>query len=409
MRAATIASVARPSRRCVALSVGVAALLFAATGCGRSTPPATPKKIEGAAAVVSAAAPAVAPAVAAGEPAASASTYAAELAAIDAAITAIGARAAKSPGDWLVRERLADRFLERARLSGSYDDYAAAEAALAEAFAIAAPGAGPLMTRARLNFALHRNDRIEADLDAIAKKVTLSDRERAAVIGLRADLALQRGELAAAEEGFAAAAAIERTTTAVSRLALARWRGGDLEGADALYAEALAGADSPMNAAWTHLMRGLLDLERERLEAALAHYREGEARLSGWWLIDEHVAEALRELGQVEEARARYEEIVARTQNPEFMDALAEIAEERGDAATAARWYTAARAGHERLLARFPEAAAGHALEHFLARGDAPARALELAAMNYSQRPNPEAARLLAEAQAAAGAQAGRR
>lgn len=384
-----VTSIARASAVALSLALGA---------CG---PRATPE--QGAAEARAAAPAEEAAANPAGEAAAAGPSYAGEVAALDDALARVRERAGGAPRDWLVRERLAGLHLERARLVGSYDDYAAAEAALAEAFAIAPAGAGPFMTRARLHFALHRNDRVGADLDAAEKAVMIDDRERAAIVGLRADLDLQRGRYVAAGEGFARAAELRRDPTAIARLAQHAWRGGGFDEADRLYAEALGGEVPPSTRAWLHLMRGLLDLDRGRLEDALAHYREGEAALGGWWLIDEHIAEALHRLGRVDEARALYEDIVARTENPEFMDALASIARERGEREAAAGWSAKARARHEALCERYAEAAAGHALEHFLESGDDPARALALATANHRQRPNPESARLLAEAQAAAG------
>lgn len=373
-------------------------LALALSGCG-------PKAAPGQGAPARAASSAEAGAAGrAGEAAATAGpSYAGEVAALDDSLARVRERAAGAPKDWLVRERVAGLHLERARLVGSYDDYAAAEAALAEAFAIAPAGAGPFMTRARLDFALHRNDRVDADLDAAEKAAVIDARERAAIVGLRADLDLQRGRYHAAGEGFVRAAELRRDPTAIARLAQHAWRGGGFDEADRLYAEALAAEVPPSTRAWLHLMRGLLDLDRGRLEDALRHYREGEAALPGWWLLDEHIAEAEHRLGRVDEARALYEDIVARTENPEFMDALASIARERGEREAAAAWSARARARHVALLERFPEAAAGHALEHFLESGDDPARALALAEANHRQRPNPESARLLAEAQAAAG------
>lgn len=337
-------------------------------------------------------------------PAGEAVRFADELAAIDRRIAAHRARADATKG-WLVRASIAEDYLERARLSGDYDDYAAAEAALAEAFQGAPAGAGPFMTRAQLHFTLHRLDQAAADLEAAEKKLLLSDRERAQIVGLRADLAFQRGDAAAALAGFEAALAADRTSTALSRMALYRWKTGDFEAADALYAEALGRyeGDAHQPRAWFNLLRGLLDLDRGRDREALAHYRAAEAELAGYWLVEEHIAEVLDRLGERDASIALYESLIERTHNPEFMDALAAILGERGDAARAEALHRDARAAYEGLLARFPEAAAGHAIDHFLERGDQPARALELAVKNHAIRPNPDAKVLLARAHLAAG------
>src|SRR5205085_10449333 len=70
-------------------------------------------------------------------------------------------------GEWLVQDRLANILIERARLTGSFDDYAAAQQALDRAFATAPAGSGPHMTEAALAFGLHRLAAAEAALNAI--------------------------------------------------------------------------------------------------------------------------------------------------------------------------------------------------------------------------------------------------
>ncbi|MCB9565811.1 MAG: hypothetical protein H6710_01060 [Myxococcales bacterium] len=330
--------------------------------------------------------------------------YADELAARDQRIAAIRARAAASPPAWLTLQSLAEALLERAHLSGDYDDYAAAEATLADAFATTEGRSGPWMTRARLHFTLHRLDPALADLERAAARTGLSDRERAAIDGLRADIAFQRGDYEAARAAFERLADARPGLTELARLATYRWKTGDLEAADLLYARALAAyeGEAAQPRAWVRLMRGLLDLDRGRHREALAHYEEAAAELSGYWLVEEHIAEVRALLGEREAAIALYRDLVERTRNPEFMDALAELVA-ADDPAEAAALHARARAAYDALLLRYPEAAAGHALEHLLARGDAPARALEVATANYAIRPNGAAATLLAEALLAAG------
>jgi hypothetical protein len=68
--------------------------------------------------------------------------------------------------------------------------------------------------------------------------------------------------------------------------------------------------------------------------------------------------------GHGDEAFAIYEDVLARTGDPEFMDMIARIYRDRGDLVTARAWVVRAKAGHALRLARFPEAAAGHAKHH---------------------------------------------
>ncbi|MCA9661663.1 MAG: hypothetical protein KC486_25215 [Myxococcales bacterium] len=332
-------------------------------------------------------------------------TYADELANVDARIAAIRHRAQALTPSWVTLETLTGALLERAQLTGDYDDYAAAEEALEEAFALAGEGTGPWMTRARLHFTLHRLDAADADLDRLSERLLLDDRQQAAIDGLRADIAFQRGGYGAALEDFLRIAEAKPGVTSLARLATYRWKTGDFDGADALYKRALEEYDGQIAQprAWLRLMRGLLDLDRGRYHEAYAHYRNAEAELSGFWLIEEHIAEIRARLGEPAAAMDLYEDLIVRTRNPEFMDALADLKEEAGDAERAAALRKEAREAYEALLDRYPEAAAGHALGHYLGRGDAPARALELAEANHTLRPNGEAKILFAEALLAAG------
>ena len=74
--------------------------------------------------------------------------------------------------------------------------------------------------------------------------------------------------------------------------------------------------------AWVELQRGLLDFDRRRDHEALAHYRVAERAYSGYWLIEEHIAEALDRLGRTAQAVEMYQRVIERTRNPEFVSAL---------------------------------------------------------------------------------------
>jgi len=84
------------------------------------------------------------------------------------------------------------------------------------------------------------------------------------------------------------------------------------------------------------------------------------------------------------------------------MDAVAGVYRAMGDRANSEAWAAKAGAQWERRLAAIPEAAWGHAIDHYLTFGN-PARALELARLNAAQRPFGEPLTQLAAAQLANG------
>lgn len=327
---------------------------------------------------------------------------AAALARIDAEIQAVERLAAARTDDWIHLEQVGSLYLRRATVSADYEDYARAEDAIARAFR-AGNGVGPYLLRAQLNYTLHRLDRVGADLDAVMRGVIIAPHIRAAVAEMRANVAFHSGRYDEARVAYEQLVRDERSIENLAALAQYRWKTGDFNGADALLAEAqrLAERRTPEVRGWLCLVRGLLELDRGRWPDALSHYREGLAFRPGYWLLEEHEAEILTLQGQGARTRERYLDLIVRTRNPEFMDAVADIYASEGNTAESQRWIAQARSVYDARLARFPEAVAGHAVEHFLAHD--PQRAVAIAEANVRARPGGEAQVHLAKAYFAVG------
>ena len=315
-------------------------------------------------------------------------TYAAELGALDHQIAFARGQLEKREDLPLKWALLIDQLAERARLTGEWDDWAAAEAAARRAFETN-PTAPPRLAKANLDFSLHRLDAaLGADDD-----------------DLRAAIAMERGDYATALVGFRRSHAAEPNHTSLARLAMHAGHTGDPAGAEALFRQAQVAyhGRSHRPRAWLALQLGLLALDAGRYDLALAHYRDADAAMTGWWLVREHVAEAERLAGRPETAREIYAALVAETQNPEFMDALALTLRDLGRDDEANRWVAEAGRAWDRRIAQFPEAAWGHALDHWLLLTDDAERALDLAQRNEANRPNGEASLKLAAALRKAG------
>lgn len=314
-------------------------------------------------------------------------------------------RVAEHPDEWVFYEGLSRRYATRARLTGSFDDYAAAQGALDRAFALAPAGAGPHLTQAALHFTLHRLGPAEQALNAIDRYAVPPDAlERSEALAMRGDIAFYRGDLKSAAARYREAEALGAGSSTSFRWAVYFTKTGRLDDAARFFDGALRASrmPTPQFRANVELQKGTLCLERGQWDRALAFFRRADAIFPGYYVIQEHIAEALTLKGQTAEAAAIYADIVRRTGNPEFMDALAGIAEDRGDAAGAAAWRARAGAEWERRLKLLPEAAYGHALDHFMTAGD-PDRALEIARRNRAARPYGDAEVLLAEALLRAG------
>jgi len=327
-------------------------------------------------------------------------SYVTELRRLDAGIGDGLPLSAKRDDDALLRVELAGLYVERARLTGDYADYGRAQSVLDALPESTRALPSTCMARAKLHYTLHRLANAAA---ALAQCPAAPDDPQQAA--LRADIAMHSGRYAEAGATFRALVNAHGLSPQYAQLALLRKQTGAPGEATALLeaAEKRYHGGSATTKAWLKLQRGLVALDRGRLDEALAMYRLASDELPGWWLIDEHVAEALAFEGQRDEARRIYKDVIERTGAPEFLDALAAIESHDGHVAEARVLRERARALYESRMASFPEAAAGHALAHYL-RDPADAKfALELAQRNYATRPGGEAAVELAKAWLLAG------
>ncbi|HEX2120259.1 MAG TPA: hypothetical protein VHL59_01330, partial [Thermoanaerobaculia bacterium] len=308
--------------------------------------------------------------------------YETELAALDAEI------AAAAP------ERLLLLLWSRASLTAGFDDFARFEQEIDRALRANGPADELHLYRASLHFKLHRLQPAKDDLDRLTRLG-----ESSYVQAMRADIALQEGRYADARRAYEAVIAERRTWDHLSRLAWLESKSGNPARADALYAEAAdqLTAKEMRAYAWVELQRGLLDLDQRRYKDALEHYRRADRAYSGYWLIEDHIAEVLDLLGKTGDAIELYERIVARTRNPEYVSTLAKIVA-RENRARSEELYRKADALFAARYAQYPEAAIGHYVDHLLDRADAHPRLLELAERNHRLRPNAESSLLLAKA-----------
>jgi tetratricopeptide (TPR) repeat protein len=288
--------------------------------------------------------------------------------------------------EWLVQEKIANAYMSRARLTGSFDDYAAAQAALDVGFAHAPPGGGPQLTQAVLAFSLHRLGRTAQALDVIDHYAVPAEFEIAEEANaMHGDVAFYSGRYAEALKRYRGRKASDESNF---RMAVYQGKTGQTDAALATLdrmeremrfptAQVMANLD---------LQRGGLELQRGRWEAASQDFAHADAIFPGFWLTQAHRAQMRALAGDRTGAIAAFETIAGRIESPEVMDALASLYRAEGDGARSTLWADRAGAEWERRLKRLPEAAYGHAVEHFLAFGD-PKRALDLALKDAAARP----------------------
>jgi tetratricopeptide (TPR) repeat protein len=295
-------------------------------------------------------------------------------------------RAAEIDTDGL--RNLAYRSFQRASLTGEFADLDIAEVAIEEALAACPAWPDLWLVRAHLDFKVHRLGGVRralARLDGLA----VDSQARA----LQADLDLQEGRLEEALAGYRAAIDEEPTWSNLARLAHLLARMGDPDAADDLYAQAEdeITAKEMRSYAWVELERGALELRRGRYDHAAEHYRRAQRAYSGFWTVDEHVAEWLGATGRFDEAEAIYLDVVARVSRPELKQALGDLYAAWGHHDRAERWHRCA------LDAYLESAGRGevHYLHHLadmcadLANGEGSSPAVRWAARDLELRENP--------------------
>jgi len=289
----------------------------------------------------------------------------------------------------------------KARLIGSLDPYEEA-ISVAERAEEAVPGLGARDAYASLLQTLHRNEKAVALADAsIANPFTTSD-AKAGLLAIKASAFWQNGNQEESQLLYEEAIALHPRPNIHVPFAVMKFEQGEIALARSLMDEALAFPQSKRGLfyAWLLLQRGILDLEQGRYTEAADYFSKANRAMPGWYLVQEHQAEVMVKLGQKERAAALYEDIIERTQNPEFMDALAELYDlSAPEEALALR--AAAKEAYEEMLVRFPEIAYVHAVDHF-AHSD-PARALILASESVELRPGGAQQNVLAERYLAVG------
>jgi tetratricopeptide (TPR) repeat protein len=311
----------------------------------------------------------------------------------------------KRPKGWLMRSHLLGLLTQRASLTHSFQDYARLQKILDDVLSVAPAGAGPpLLLAAQFNFTMHRLNKAEEHLGQFEKLELLRKQGALTISLLRADIAFHRGQYSAALTAYRAAA--RRAPAAVlSKLAIYYSKTGGFLEAEALLDRALTGKvySNSHGRSWLMLQRAILSMEQGRYEQAMARLKEADKEFPGWWLIREHIAEVHTLLGQDVKAAAIYEQVVRNTRLPQFMDALGACYQRMGRKDEAQKLIAEAGKLWDDYLTRFPEAAGGHGLEHYLEYGKDPKRALELALINFKARPGGEARVLLATAYLKAG------
>jgi tetratricopeptide (TPR) repeat protein len=301
------------------------------------------------------------PASVAQRPTTSASIY---LANLDARIAQLRRNHDNRPTPDLA-QALALSLIHRYRIRGVLADAEAAGEVLAGQVAAHPEHASLQLTYASWLALLHHFEKARAVMDQLAEPAI--DSASWAILSDEIELAL--GNYHALGEAFQRPA--ENPPADIYLLAArahAAVLHGDLDLASRLYFEAQTHYRDvgPYPLAWLHTQQGIALLRFAEFEQAARFFRAARERLPQYYLATEHLAECLTELGQFDEARALYAEVIEQTGNAEFLAALAGLEQRAGNTALAASLHWRAEEAYSALLARHPDAYAQHAAEFYL-------------------------------------------
>jgi len=254
------------------------------------------------------------------------------------------------------------------------------------------------VARARTRAVFHRFTDALVDIDRAERlgfEAESTNRDRAAIFQ-----ALGRYDeaLAIRKEAADRRASFENAAALVGLYA----ERGDSDAAERLYGESrrLYRGVSPFPLALLDFQLGLMWMNKGRLDDARTAFDAARRRFPAYAPAQGHLAEVEAELGQTESALARLYSLAASSDDPDYAAQLARILRHAGRDESR-HWSRVAAARYDELVASHPEAFADHAAEFWLAAGDDPDKALQLARMNIEIRKTPRAYDLVARAVAA--------
>jgi tetratricopeptide (TPR) repeat protein len=269
--------------------------------------------------------------------------YETELGRINKEISELEENMSAGPIDKGTTTRLLYYMFHRASLTGNFSEFEVTETAINNAIHQIGPWADLCFLKASLDFKFHRLPNTKQDLEMVRY---LADSPQGKV--MKADIDLQEGRYQDAKTGYERAIEDSRTWDNLVRLAYFETKMGDEARAEQLYIEAEdeITAKEMRSYAWVELQRGLLDLSHGRYEETRVHYNRANEAYSGYWLIDEHVAELLGAQGKFDDAVALYQEVIGRAPKPELQQAIGELYALMGKPDEAQLWYEKALAAY---------------------------------------------------------------
>ncbi len=248
--------------------------------------------------------------------------YDEELAATKRDVANLEALVREHPNESEKRVRLAYRQFHRASLTCLPADFAAVEAAIADAIRSFGALEDVCLLQATLNLRFHRLAAAKASLE-MQPRLGLRPQGRMVV----ADCDFQEGRYERARTALESLVEENPTWDGLARLAHWDAKMGRAQEADALYVRAQdeLTAKEMRAYAWLELQRGELRAAKGSLNEARAHYERAEAAYPGHWQTGEHFAALYVAQDDLPEAVALLRNLIERVPKPELKQTLGEV------------------------------------------------------------------------------------
>ncbi len=306
----------------------------------------------------------------------------------------------EQPNRFEFRRRLFELLLTRTQFLGSYSDFAQ----LNKLTALAPTSLDEYLLRARYLTVTHQfNDALE--MLAAAQRLAPDNKEiKRKSIPIRL---ARRQNLAELRTEQLAELKQNRSYGNLVLIAGIEAELGNFEDADSYFEEAIRSYrdTSPFPIAFLYFQRGVMWSEKAgNTTRGHLYYQEAIHYLPQFVAAQVHLVEIAQSSGDTASAIAGLES-VASAEDPEPRALLGELLRNAGREQEAASYIDTATSAYNELLEKYPLAFADHGAEFFSGPGADPARGLELAKVNLTNRKSERAYIVAIEAAHAAGAE----
>jgi tetratricopeptide (TPR) repeat protein len=273
----------------------------------------------------------------------------------------------------------------RASLTNQFSDFQLVEREIDNALATVGPWPDICYLKASLDLKFHRLSKAKEFLQ-LGPGLASSPSGKV----LQADIDFQEGKYDSARARLENVAQENRSWDNLGRLAYFHWKMGNEALAERLYLESEdeITAKEARAFAWVELQRGLFDFSRGRYPETRVHYTRAAKTYTGYWLVDEHVAELLAAEGNYPSAIALFQSIVDQATKPELKQAIGELYLLMGQAEQAEPWLESALQDYLESVERGDVHYYHHLTDFYCCPRNDPKTAVDWAQRDLKLRPN---------------------